>query len=142
MCTKREHHSTNTSILSAPRRAFGPLFSSLKSLAIAVSFVFFAGAPASAGAAEVAETLGTVGGVALGDARDGVADRVYVAAPPGYVFVVTKETGSFLDCGADAEVRAADADGRDSPSLTCAVALTETIVIPAASESARLIIHY
>ncbi|MEM6413804.1 MAG: hypothetical protein AAF720_04025 [Pseudomonadota bacterium] len=85
---------------------------------------------------------GTAGSVALGDAKDGVADQAFVLAPPNYAFVVAKETGSFLDCGDDAEIRTTDDFGRDAAPLACSVTLTETIVIPAASESARLTIHY
>ncbi|MEZ5920673.1 MAG: hypothetical protein R3C60_04890 [Parvularculaceae bacterium] len=63
-------------------------------------------------------------------------------APPNYLYVVEKEPGSFLDCGAGQEVRATDKSGRDAAALSCGVNLTETIVIPAAASSARIIIHY
>ncbi len=82
------------------------------------------------------------GGVALADARDGVTDAAFVVAPPNYRYVVAREPGSFVDCGAGAEARATDANGRDVAGLACAVTLTETIIIPAASQSARVIIHY
>jgi hypothetical protein len=95
-------------------------------------------APAAAG--EMASP--GAGGVALGDSQGGVTDRAYVIAPPNYLYVLEKESGSFLDCGEGLEQRAADASGRDLAALSCGVTLTETIVIPAASESARLIIHY
>ena len=84
----------------------------------------------------------TAGGVALGDSQGGVTDRAYVSAPPNYLYIVEKEPGSFLDCGEGRETRATDAEGRDLAGLTCGVTLTETMVIPAAAESARLIVHY
>lgn len=95
-------------------------------------------APAEAGGA----VSGSAGGVAVGDGAGGVTDRAYVTAPPNYLYVVEKEPGSFLDCGSGQEVRAVDSDGRDIATLRCGVTLTETIVIPAAAESARVIIHY
>lgn len=84
----------------------------------------------------------TAGGVALGDSRGGVTDRAYVIAPPDWAYVVEKEPGSFLDCGEGMEARATDADGRDLAGLRCGVTLTETVVIPTAAASARIIIHY
>ena len=95
-------------------------------------------APAQAGEA----TSGSAGGVAVGEGVGGVTDRAYVMAPPNYLYVVEKERGSFLDCGAGQEARAVDEDGRDLATLRCGVTLTETIVIPAAAASARVIIHY
>jgi len=71
-----------------------------------------------------------------------LADAAFVAAPPDYRYVAMRAPGSFLDCGAGAEARRTDAAGRDAAPLACAVTLTETIVIPAASQSARLIIHF
>lgn len=85
---------------------------------------------------------GTAGGVAVGEGAGGVTDRAFVAAPPNYLYVVEKERGSFLDCGEGQDMRATDTDGRDMATLHCGVTLTETIIIPAAAESARLIIHY
>jgi hypothetical protein len=38
--------------------------------------------------------------------------------------------------------RSTDRDGRDVAGLRCGVTLTETVVIPAASKSARLVVHY
>ena len=90
-----------------------------------------------------AQTPGvSAGGITLGDGSGGVTDRAYVAAPPNYLYVVEKERGSFLDCGEGQDGRATDADGRDMAVLHCGVTLTETIVIPAAASSARIIIHY
>ena len=89
-----------------------------------------------------AHRTAAAGGVTLGDPSDGVADRAYVTAPPNYRYVVMKSPGSFVDCGASVEVRTVDAAGRDLAGLSCAVTLTETIVIPAAAQSARLIVHY
>ncbi|MEM9617438.1 MAG: hypothetical protein AAF936_05700 [Pseudomonadota bacterium] len=84
----------------------------------------------------------TAGGVAIGEAAGGVTDRAYVTAPPNYLFVVERERGSFLDCGAGQDARATDEDGRDMTVLRCGVTLTETIVIPAAAASARITVHY
>lgn len=84
----------------------------------------------------------TAGGLAIGEAAGGVTDRAYVTAPPNYLFVVERERGSFLDCGAGQDVHATDEDGRDMAVLRCGVTLTETIVIPAAAASARIIVHY
>lgn len=85
---------------------------------------------------------GSAGGIAIGEGAGGITDRAYVAAPPNYLYVVEKEPGSFLDCGEGQDSRATDADGRDMAVLRCGVTLTETIVIPAAASSARIIIHY
>ena len=84
----------------------------------------------------------TAGGIALGESHGGITDQAYVMAPPNWLYVVEKERGSFLDCGEGQETRTTDASGRDVAELTCGVTLTETIVIPAASTSARIIIHY
>jgi len=110
-------------------------------------------APLIAGAAQAGEPApaqrdvglrngGTAGGVAMGDGAAGVTDRAWVTAPPNYLYVVEKERGSFLDCGEGRERRAVDQDGRDMAPLRCGVTLTETMVIPAAASSARIIIHF
>ena len=85
---------------------------------------------------------GTAGGVSIGDGVGGVTDRAFVTAPPHYSYVVEKERGSFLDCGEGQDYRVADEDGRDEAMLRCGVTLTETVVIPAAASSARIIIHF
>ena len=84
----------------------------------------------------------TAGSLALGESRGGVTDRAYIAAPPNWSFVVEREPGSFLDCGEGMSARATDEDGRDLATLSCGVTLTETIAIPAAAESARIIVHF
>lgn len=84
----------------------------------------------------------SAGGVALGEGHGGITDQAYVIAPPNWLYVVEKERGSFLDCGEGQETRSTDRSGRDIAELTCGVTLTETIVIPAASTSARIIVHY
>lgn len=84
----------------------------------------------------------TAGGVSVGEGNGGITDRAYITAPPNYLYVVEKGRGSFLDCGAGQEVRVTDEDGRDMAHLRCGVTLTETIIIPAAASSARIIIHY
>lgn len=94
------------------------------------------------GAAAAQSPAVTAGGVAVGEGAGGVTDHAWVTAPPNYLYVVERERGSFLDCGEGQELRAADADGRDRAALRCGVTLTETIVIPAAASSARVIIHF
>lgn len=84
----------------------------------------------------------TAGGISIGEGAGGITDRAYVTAPPHYLYVVEKERGSFLDCGEGRDRRAVDKDGRDLATLRCGVTLTETIVIPAAAASARIIVHY
>jgi hypothetical protein len=84
----------------------------------------------------------SAGGVTVADGSGGITDRVFVAAPPNYLYVVEKERGSFLDCGEGQDRRATDEDGRDVAFLRCGVTLTETVVIPAAATSARITIHY
>ncbi len=84
----------------------------------------------------------SAGSVALGEASGGVTDRAYIAAPPNWLFSIEREPGSFLDCGEGMDSRATDGDGRRMEPLTCGVTLTETIAIPAASASARLVIHH
>jgi len=100
-------------------------------------------APALAGGDEKGDLAGgSAGGVAVGAGTGGITDRAYVTAPPNYLYVVETERGSFLDCGEGQEMRSTDEDGRDLAALTCGVTLTETIVIPAAASSARIIVHY
>ena len=94
------------------------------------------------GAATASPHSGSAGGVAVGEGHGGITDRAYVSAPPNYIYVVETERGSFLDCGEGKEARATDADGRDVAALRCGVTLTETMVIPAAAESARITVHY
>ncbi|MEQ1929188.1 MAG: hypothetical protein ABL957_01470 [Parvularculaceae bacterium] len=84
----------------------------------------------------------SAGGVALGDSQGGITDRAYVTAPPRYASAVERESGSFIDCGEGMDGRSTDSDGRDMAALHCGVTLTETVVIPAAAKSARLIVHY
>lgn len=85
---------------------------------------------------------GSAGGVAIGDSQGGVTDRAYISAPPNWSFVVEREPGSFLDCGTGMDARIADENGRDMAGLRCGVTLTETVAIPAAAESARIIVHF
>lgn len=84
----------------------------------------------------------TAGGLAVGESQGGVTDRAFVTAPPNWSYVVEREPGSFLDCGMGMDARVTDEDGRDLAALRCGVTLTETIAIPAAAESARIIVHY
>jgi len=113
----------------------GKQFLNAVRLIVAVMFIF-------AGPARASSEAGSAGGVAVGEGAGGVTDRVYISAPPNYVYVVEKERGSFLDCGEGQETRATDGDGRDLAALRCGVTLTETIFIPTAAASARIIIHY
>lgn len=99
------------------------------------------GAHAQSGGAQ-AQKAQSAGGVTIADGAGGITDRVFVAAPPNYLYVVEKERGSFLDCGEGQDRRATDEDGRDVAFLRCGVTLTETVVIPAAATSARITIHY
>jgi hypothetical protein len=85
---------------------------------------------------------GSAGGIVLGATHGGITSEAYVTAPPNWLYVVERERGSFLDCGEGQDQRTTDASGRDAAHLTCGVTLTETVVIPAASTSARIIIHY
>lgn len=85
---------------------------------------------------------GTSAGLALGDSHGGVTDRAFISAPPNWSYVVEREPGSFLDCGEGMDARQTDSDGRDLATLSCGVTLTETMVIPAAAESARIIVHF
>ena len=99
-------------------------------------------AAAQSGPAAAQSGANSAGAVTIGDGSGGVTDRAFVAAPPNYLYVVEKERGSFLDCGEGQDGRATDEDGRDMAILRCGVTLTETVVIPAAATSARIIIHY
>lgn len=110
-----------------------------KQFLIAVILVVIGRWLAPAYAADVPQTAG---GAALGESQGGVTDRAYITAPPNYAYVVEREPGSFLDCGEGMDQRRTDADGRDLAALACGVTLTETVVIPAAAESARIVIHY
>ena len=101
---------------------------------VAIVAIALTGAPALA--------AGGAASVAVGDGAAGVTDRAWVSAPPHYGYIVEKERGSFLDCGEGQEERKADADGRDMTPLRCGVTLTETITIPAAASSARIIVHF
>ncbi len=101
-----------------------------------------AGLLALPGAAGAQPPQGSAGGLAIGEAHGGIADEAFVIAPPHYLYVVEREPGSFLDCGEGPESRVTDEAGRDAAALSCGVTLTETIVIPAASASARIIVHY
>ncbi len=100
------------------------------------------GAPAFAADMDPAPRQGSAGGVVVGAGGGGITDRAYVTAPPNYLYVVERARGSFLDCGEGQEMRSTDGDGRDLATLRCGVTLTETIVIPAAASSARIIVHY
>ncbi len=111
---------------------------SLNAVLVGLAAAFTITAPTLAGE----PARGTAGGVAVGEGAGGVTDRAYVIAPPHYLYVVETERGSFLDCGEGQVARATDADGRDVAGLRCGVTLTETIVIPAAAASARVIVHY
>ena len=107
----------------------------VNAVALALLGGLAASAPAMAGER-------SAGGLALGESHGGITDQAYVMAPPHWLYVVEKERGSFLDCGEGRETRQTDSAGRDVAALTCGVTLTETIVIPAAAASARIIVHY
>lgn len=82
------------------------------------------------------------GGVAMGESYGGITDRAFITAPPHWQYTVEREPGSFLDCGKGMDVRSTDEHGRDQAYLRCGVTLTETVIVPAAASSARIIIHY
>jgi hypothetical protein len=107
-----------------------------------VAAAVFAAALTLPALASAEQASRSAGGVSIGEGSGGITDRAYVAAPPNYLYVVETERGSFLDCGEGSDGRATDEDGRDMAVLRCGVTLTETIVIPAAASSARIIIHY
>ena len=88
------------------------------------------------------QSVGSAGGVAIGEGSGGVTDRVYVTAPPNYAYGIETARGDFLDCGEERRERMTDRDGRDMAGVRCGVTLTETIFIPAAANSARVTVHY
>lgn len=107
-----------------------------------IAAALFAAVLTLAGFAGAEPAARSAGSVTIGEGSGGITDRAYVAAPPNYLYVVEKERGSFLDCGEGSDGRATDEDGRDMAVLRCGVTLTETVVIPAAATSARIIVHY
>lgn len=113
-----------------------------RNLAFSLAVLAVAGLTMLTGPALAQSAAHSAGGVSIGEGHGGVTDRAYVAAPPNYAYVVEKERGSFLDCGEGHDRRATDEDGRDMAILRCGVTLTETVVIPAAAQSARITIHY
>ena len=96
-----------------------------------------AGSPANS-----ADDVASMGQIAIGEGAGGITDRAFVVASPNSIFEVQIRPGSFLNCGDQTETGIADADGRFQATMTCGVTLTETIVIPAASESATITVHY
>ena len=82
------------------------------------------------------------GAVQQGENIGGMADEVHVIAPPHWLVVMEVKPGSFLDCGKGMKLLTTDRDGRTTEPLECGVTLTETLVIPAASKPAEVIIHY
>ena len=77
-----------------------------------------------------------------GPSKGGVIDTLYVTAPKNTLYTLEKQPGSFVDCGTSREMRRTDQDGREAVTLSCGVTITETLVIPAASERALMIIHF
>lgn len=128
------HRNTPPGLRFAILRAMCPDRKQSLKAAAALLVGLLAAGPAFAGS--------SAGGVALGESHGGITDQAFVIAPPDYLYVVERERGSFLDCGEGQETRSTDKSGRDVAELTCGVTLTETVVIPAASASARIIIHY
>ncbi len=84
----------------------------------------------------------TAGSIAPGAATGGVISKLYVTAPPNYAFEIEKDPGSFVNCGEGSENHSADHNGRQTTVLVCGVTITETLVIPAAARSARLVVHF
>ena len=81
-------------------------------------------------------------GLAAGDNIGGVIDEVFIMAPPDWTYDLETQSGSFVDCGNDLRSGTTDATGRDSVGLNCGVTITETLVIPTAARSARIVIHH
>lgn len=107
--------------------------------------VLFVGLTESAVAASASQQDArpeAAGSVALGEPDGGITDHVFVAAPPNFQVVIERNSGSFVDCGDGMDLTRTDAAGRRMSDLDCRVTLTETVVIPAASASATVIIHY
>lgn len=119
-----------------------PIFPAAAVSAVLCAFAALSPAAAAASGPPVAGAGVGAGGIALGASEGGVTDHAYVVAPPDWAYVTARAPGSFLDCGEGAEVRRTDHDGRDAPQLSCGVSITETLVVPAASHRARLIVHY
>ncbi|MGV6801202.1 MAG: hypothetical protein ACWA5L_04700 [bacterium] len=84
----------------------------------------------------------SMGTLVLGENIGGMSEVAYFIAAPDSEINYTLEPGSFLDCGTGKEKNQTDEDGRGQIRLSCGVTLTETLIIPAASQPARLIIHY
>lgn len=84
----------------------------------------------------------TAGSIAPGPTSGGIISELYVAAPPNYHFQLEKTPGSFVNCGEGFNGQTADKNGRQTTTLSCGVTITETLVIPAAAQSARLVVHY
>jgi len=83
-----------------------------------------------------------MGAIAPGDSKAGITDRAFIVAPPNWSYAVERQRGSFLDCGEGMDMSQSDENGRGLTPLKCGVTLTETVVVPAASTSARIIVHF
>ena len=137
MCAKRKQIVNRRAAPPGRSRA-----SIAVSVLLTLAAPFFLSDGARAAGAATDRTATRMGGVALGTAQGGVAEEAYIVAPPNYLYVAATARGDFLDCGEGMEARRTDRAGRDAAPLSCGVTLTETIVIPAASESARLMVHF
>ncbi|MEO0880286.1 MAG: hypothetical protein AAFY22_11320, partial [Pseudomonadota bacterium] len=98
-------------------------------------------APVAAAAGDPPEPR-SAGSLSFGESVGGVTDHANIVAPPDWAYVVEREAGSFLDCGDGMDAGGADSDGRSRAPLDCGVTLTETLIIPAAAKSARIIVHF
>lgn len=84
----------------------------------------------------------TASGLAPGKSSGGVIDQLFVVAPPGWQFTLETHAGSFVDCGDVSQTLQTDTAGRHTVAMSCGVTITETLVIPTASQSARVVIHH
>jgi hypothetical protein len=123
------HGACDPAAMCANRKRFVTAVSGIVAAALSTGPVL-AGGAASAGS------------VAIGESQGGITDRAYVSAPPDWSYVVEREPGSFLDCGEGMDASSTDRDGRDLAALRCGVTLTETMVIPTAAASARIVVHF
>ena len=80
--------------------------------------------------------------IVAGRSHGGIINELYVTVPPSWSYQVERVSGSFVDCGSGVSEHAGDPNGRGQIRLSCGVTLTETLVIPAASQSAKFVIHH
>ena len=138
-------------VIWALKRVFGPPFATHKGMRIKsthrpyLRHVFYGFAAASislASSVGAAMAAPSGGGIKLADGAGGITDQAFITAPPHYAHEMVRMRGSFLDCGDGQSQHETDQDGRAALALDCGVTLSETMVIPAAATSARIIIRF